>query len=306
MEEYAAEVTSPARRPAHYPKVVAADVDDIWGLDLADMSEWHESNDGNKFILVIVDVFSRYAWCVPMLNKTAAVAWTALSRVLSDHRVNKIWVDQGTEFYNKIWTAHLKKLKMKRYSTYGDSKVAIVERFIRTLKTRIWRHFITTGKRKWIDALPGIVATYNATIHSSLAGLTPTQARQPINKAKILALNPPPRLGVPKYQLGQWVRISRIKGTFEKGFHPSFSFEIFEIVGIDPSFPVRYYLRDYYGEDVHGCFYESMMRPVSDPTLFPVEKVLERRVKDGEEEGLAKFVGYEKPRWMPASALTDI
>ncbi len=108
MDAYARELMKPARKPAAYAPVWADGVDDVWGMDLADMQEWQASNNGYKYILVIVDVFSRYAWAFPLKDKTAAAVWDAFSSEAAEGRPHAIWVDRGSEFYNKTWDARLK------------------------------------------------------------------------------------------------------------------------------------------------------------------------------------------------------
>jgi hypothetical protein len=179
----------------------------------------------------------------------------------------------------------------------------MAERFIRTLKNRIWFHFIKDNTRKWIDVLEGIVSEYNKTRHSSL-GMSPTRARK--NEDLLLDRIKEPPVGVPKYKLGDWVRINRLKGRFEKGFHPNWSYEIFQIVGIRKNVPVMYELNDYYGEPITGAFYENNLQPVADKTFFPVEKVLRQRVYKGKKEKLVKFLGYKEPRWLPAEDVSDL
>ena len=102
------------------------------------------------------------------------------------------------------------------------------------------------------------------------------------------------------------VRINRLKGLFEKGFHPTWSAEIFKIVGIMLDKPVRYHLVDYFGEDVVGSFYDNDLQAVADPSFFPVEKVLQTRKMKGKVMKLVKFVGYKQPRWVEPEQLADL
>lgn len=306
MDAYARELMHRVVRPKAYSPVIAYGLDDIWAMDLADMGEWHASNDGNKHILVVVDTLSRFAWCKPLKTKDAKTVWDAFASVIADNNntsPNNIWVDKGTEFYNAIWTKQLKALDIDRYSTFGEYKVSLAERFIRTLKNKIWFHFLRENTRKWVDVLDSIVQEYNLTKHSGI-DMSPREARTRENE--LLSRIKSPKPGKPRYALGDWVRISRIKGTFEKGFHPNWSYEMFQIVGIRKSEPVMYEVNDYYGERIEGAFYEAELQPVEDKTYFPVEKVLKQRTIKGRKEKLVKFLGYKEPRWMPAENITDL
>jgi hypothetical protein len=211
------------------------------------------------------------------------------------HLERRQWNDSGTEFYNKKFKSLLKSIGADIYSTYNDSKAVIAERFIRTLKGMIWKRFLTAGDRKWLGILGELVNSYNNKVHRTL-GMTPSEAREEANVNKVRKGLRPPKAGKPRYGLGDWVRIANKKGIFEKGFHPTFSYQIYKIVGVNLTSPVTYLLEDYYGETIDGSFYEADIVPVADPTFFPVEKVLRERTSKGEREKLVKFLGYKEPR----------
>lgn len=301
MEQYAKELMRKVTKVQHHSKVYSPDVDAIWALDLAEMGEWSDSNGGYKYILCVVDVFSRYAWCVPLKSKTAKEVWDAFSVVLAEAKPEKVWVDQGGEFYNAVWTKELKKLGIVRYSTYGASKASMVERFIRTLKHAIWFEFLKKQVREWRSKLSDIVDKYNNTKHHGI-DMTPTEARTEKGRASI-TLQMGESVGghdKPQYAVGEWMRISRWKGLFEKGFHPNWSYEIYKIRAIKEGSPVRYYLQDYDGERVDGAFYSAELQPVKDAEYFPVEKVIKTRTVKGQKQQLVKFLGYKEPRWINA------
>ena len=104
MEQYAKEILRRALKPRQYAGVVTQGIDDVWGLDLGDMSAWAADNDGYKYIFVAIDCFSRYAWPVPLKTKTTEATWAALELALETARPKQVWVDRGTEFYNALWT----------------------------------------------------------------------------------------------------------------------------------------------------------------------------------------------------------
>ncbi len=301
MEQFAREITKGKRKPKEHAKVYTAGIDDIWAMDLADMREVEQYNDGYKMILCCVDCFSRYAWCVPLKTKNAQEVWEAFAKILreADSKPNTIWVDRGTEFYNSVMTAKLKDLGIGRYSTYMPYKVSIAERFIKTLKHKFWFHFMKTGGRKWIDVLDKLVAEYNEEDKHTTLKMRPEQARDETNERNLLNRQyPQPVRGKPKFKLNEWVRVSRTKGIFEKGFHPTWSFGIFRIIGINHSKPVMYQIEDYYGLKQNGSFYESELQKVADANFWPVEKVLEEKTVNGQVYQKAKIMGYEKPAWV--------
>ena len=105
------------------------------------MQEWKSVNKGYRYILNVVDCLSKYAWSVPLKDKKGETVLDSFKYIvkISDRKPAYIWVDEGKEFYNKEMTAWLKDEKITRYSTHGEHKSAIAERFNRTLKERMWR-----------------------------------------------------------------------------------------------------------------------------------------------------------------------
>ena len=138
-------------------------------MDLADMQSMQKFNDGYRYLLVCIDVFSKYAWVVPLKNKTGLSLVDAFKTILSSGRKpEKIITDQGTEFFNKHFKALLKDEDIELYNTYNETKASVVERLIRTLKTRMWRYFTAKKTMRYIDTLPDLVYSYNHTVHPSI------------------------------------------------------------------------------------------------------------------------------------------
>ncbi len=302
--QYVNELMRKRTRVKEFRQVITKGNNDVWGADLADFTSYADDNDGYKYALVVIDAFSRYAWAQPLKTKTPAAVWSALQSILDDanSKPERLWVDQGAEFYNKLWTDKLKQLNIARYSTYSEYKVSVAERFIRTLKTNIFRHFLLKGTHNWVDNLQEQIDTYNNTKQSTIA-MTPSAARS-LRSDKTLwnrLYKSTPR-GRPQYKLGDWVRISRVKGRFEKGFHPNWSYQVYKVRAIRLNKPVTYYLQDYYGEHIDGAFYEPELQEVADAEYFPVERVIKTRTRNGVKEKLSKLLGYDKPVWLPAAS----
>ncbi len=304
---------------SRYPmrKIYVDGLDNTWAIDLVDMSEWAASNSGFKWMLNIVDVFSRYAWSVPMQNKTAPIVLEALKSVVkSGRKPKKIWWDQGGEFVNVKMNAYLKKEDIVGYHTYGTYGSVMVERFNRTLKGRMWRRFTEENTRRWVDMLPQLLQEYNNSKHRSIK-MTPTEASNPKREKALLTLqykdaheHLDPPTTPPKFALGDWVRISREKGHFEKGYLPNWSREIFKVISILHTNPRVYEIKDLKGERIKGAFYEQNLqktieRPSGD---FLVEKVLDTKVEKGQKFLLVKWLGYNKSfnRWIPEAAVTQV
>ena len=107
----------------------------------------------------MIDIFSKYAWIVPLKDKKGITIVNALQKVLdkSDRKPNKIWVDKSSEFYNRSMKSWLEKNDMEMYSTHNEGKPVVAERFIRTLKTRVYKYMTSISKNMYIDKLDDVV-----------------------------------------------------------------------------------------------------------------------------------------------------
>lgn len=276
-KQFAEEIHRRVVRKFQRRKVIVHRMDEIWGIDLASMET--SAFDGYKFILCIIDVFSKYVWCVPLKNKMATTVLNAVKDVVkqSDRIPEKIWVDQGSEFYNKEFKAWITSQDIIMYSTFGDSKSAVVERFIRTLRELLAKNLATKNTKDWVKLLPKIVHFYNNKFHKTIE-MTPTEASNPKNHLKVFLLlnsdQSEKKTKKPTLRVGDHVRISRIKGTFEKGSAPNFSHEIFKVSEVLNTKPVTYKLVDYHEEPITGSFYEQELLKSKVPRLELKKKSL--------------------------------
>ena len=134
-----------------------------WGVDLADMQLISKYNKGIRYILCVIDLFSKYAFVVPLKDKEGSSIVNAFQSILnkSKRKPNKIWVDQGSEFYNNNFKKCLKDNDIAMYSTYNEGKSVFTERFIKTLKSKIYKHMTSISKNIYFDVLDDIVKKYN-------------------------------------------------------------------------------------------------------------------------------------------------
>ena len=162
------EIHKPARR--HYPrrKVLVFGLHDLLQIDLVDMQAYSRYNKGYKYMLTSINCYSKFAWSVGIKSKSATCVTNAMAIILRDKRARtaNLQSDKGREFLNSKFAALMKKHKINHYTTHTGMKCAIVERFNRTLKNRMFRQFSIQASHKWIDILPKILAQYNSTRHS--------------------------------------------------------------------------------------------------------------------------------------------
>ena len=153
-------------------------IDDTWSLDILDLKDYGpENNRGYRYVLVVIDNFSKYGWTVPLKNKNAQTIKDSFENILisSKRKPNLIETDHGKEFYNNFFQDFLNKNNIKLYSRNSSFGSVFAERFNRTIKDLLKKIVFERGDAKWIDILPSITKQYNNRIHSSTK-LTPIQA----------------------------------------------------------------------------------------------------------------------------------
>ena len=296
-EELANELHKPVRKNFPKRRVISNHVDDIWAADLVDMQYYSRSNKGYKYILMIIDVFSKYGWAEPLKNKTGPEIVRAFKEIWNSGQKppKHLWTDKGKEFDNKLFRNLLEEKNVHLYWTENEEKSTVVERWNRTIKRKMWKYFTKNRTGVYIDVLPDIIDKYNHTYHRSIK-YTPTDARKPSNYQDVFNalynFNTNPLKPSPKFKIGDQVRISKLKKKFEKGYTANWTEEVFTIQKVQTTIPYTYKLKDTRNEAVVGTFYEPELQ-LAKQTTFRIEKVLRRRTrKDGKREILVKWLGY--------------
>lgn len=309
IEKYTDEIYKQPNSKFRRRRVIAGKINDIWSCDIMDMSDVAEQNDGYKYSLNIVDVFSKYAWVIPLKTKSASEVVKAFRPLFREFRPLHIWVDEGKEFYNKEMTALLKEYNINRYSTYSENKSAVVERFNRTIKTNIWKYFVANQTRDWINKINELVNEYNNKEHSTIK-MSPIQALRNEEKVREVYRDKDIKLlkydSEPKFQVGDYVRISRDKGIFEKAINPHWSTEVFIIHKVISSNPPTYVIRDKLGEITQGSFYENELQKTELHNFVLIKDILKRRTYKGKKQVFVSFLGYNDKfnQWMDEEDVT--
>src|SRR5437867_9219123 len=271
-------------------RTISLGVDHLWQIDLADMTSLSSYNDGFKFLLTCIDCFSRYAWVVPIRNKSAMTVTDAFASLLGDRRPTYVHSDKGSEFLNSTFQHFLKTHNILFYTSENDDiKCALVERFNRTLKTRMWRYFTYSNSLRYVDVLPSLVKSYNDSKHSSIK-MAPSQVT--VHNESELRRRTVKTKARPLLANGDWVRISETRRVFKKGYLPSWTREVFKVVRVHSADPPTYSINDYSDEPIKGKFYEQELQKVESNDVFKAEKVAKTRKKHGKTEYLVRWLGY--------------
>ena len=276
-------------------KTYSKGIADLCQIDLVDVSNLSSYNDGMRYILTYIDVFTKRAWAVPVRTKSGRDVAEAFEKILSDGECNMAQSDKGTEFLNSTFQAMFKRSGIKFYTSENeDLKAAVVERFNRTLKSKMFRYFTYKNTRRYIDVLDDLLYSYNNTHHRSI-GMAPAQVNvdnENFVRARLYPLKPKTHKW--KYDLGDRVRISMHRQPFRKGYLGDWSEELFEITTRLPTVPVTYELKDLAGEPIKGKFYEMEIQKVfkTDEERFDVDRILKTRKRNGKIEYLVSWKGY--------------
>lgn len=294
LENIAEELHAPARKKFTRRKVISLFKDDLWQADLIDMQSHSKQNKGYKFVLIVIDTFTKYVWVEPLKNKTGNEVVKCMSNILKKASPKLLQTDNGTEFYNTYFKNLMSKYKIRHYSVYSNIKAAMVERVIRTVKNRMYKYFTANGSWTWINHIPRLIHNYNNSVHSTIK-CTPQEARLNPNiiqlHANILETG---KIKKPKFKIGDKVRISKYKHTFSKGYTMNWSTEIFTIGKLFKSRPITYQIKDESNNTILGRFYEEELKKTNYPDTFLVERI----VKKNKNKILVKWLGLANHSWI--------
>ena len=251
------ELHQPIIRKFNKRKVYSQFKDNIFGVDLADMQSLSRKNKGIKYLLCVVHLYSKCAFVIPLKDKKGISIVNAFNKIIkqSNRKPNKIWVGQGGEFYNNVFEKWLSNNDINMYSTYNEGKSVVAERFIRTLKNKLYKHMTATGKNVYYDVLDDVVNKCNNTKHSTIK-MKPIGVGDNNKRVYIDEHNEKDS----KFKVGDRVRISRYKNIFAKGYTPNWSKEIFIVDKVNDTVPYTYNLKDLNDEEIIGSFYDKELQ----------------------------------------------
>ena len=226
--------------------------DECWSIDLIDRSSLAKYNKNFKFIFTITDNHTKYAWAIPLKDKTGKSTTTALKSLIEKEKrkPHKIWSDRGKEFYNTTFLHYLKEQNIQICSTNSDLKAVFVERFNRTLLDLIKEPMYIEGRGNWLNHLGAALQKYNNMVHGTTK-MTPFEmstkntlirAASPNNKnnaSKLVATPSSHKLRTiataasPKFQVGDFVRVPDKRNLFSKRYTTNWNRELFKIHSIN-------------------------------------------------------------------------
>jgi transposase InsO family protein len=325
-------MTRPSRKKFPRSSVDPVGLDSQWEADLMDLNLLGKYNDGYKYVLVVEDIFSRFAWTSKLKSKTGEETARAMKDIFDGGRQPKhiARTDKGREFRNRTFGKLLSDRGIHQLLTYNEVQSGHCERLIKTLKTKMFRYMMNKQTHRWINVLDDITAAYNAAKHRSL-GMAPievtpeneseTRYRQylikskiknPVKKEKKVSVKPKrkARKKKPKFKVGALVRVSELRSAFKREYDSKWTGELFRITKAymrDENTDI-YQIEDYAGEAITGTFYRQELVPAREPVddEYKVEKVLKKR--KGGREVYVKFLHWPNKYnlWISAKNVRDL
>lgn len=292
-------------------KVKVSGIDDLWQVDLVDVSNISRENKGYRYLLTVIDVFSKYSWAEPLKNKTGESILKAFKKIIKSRIPKKIQSDKGLEFLNKYVQKFFQELGIHFYTTNSELKASVVERFNRTLKEKMWRFFTHNQNNKYIDVLQDLIESYNNTYHRTIKTkpvlVSKKKENQIFKNIYGYDRNDGDETYVnPKFAIGDKVRISKNKTVFEKGYTPNWTREIFIIHKIIIQSPPTYIIKDLNDEIIEGRFYEQELQKIDkNNEIYTIDKIIRKRKRNKTTEYFVSWLGYPKSfnSWISATDL---
>ena len=308
----------PSRRRFPRRPTIVQGIDHLWQVDLSDVSAIKDHNDQHRYILFVIDAFSKYAWAVPLQDKKASTLAGVLRELIEStgRRPLHLMSDKGGEFVNRPVQSLLKSKDVNFYTSQNEeTKAAIVERLQRTIKTKMFRYFTDKNTLRYVEVLPHLLSSYNRTLHST-TGMAPAAVDRNVDDevrrrlAERWSKAQENKKQSDKIRVGDSVRISIARAPFRKGYLPQWTREIFTVAAKKTTRPATFQLKDYDGDLLEGTFYAQELQKVvlSRDPIYRVEDVLRRRTRRGRREVFVSWQGYPAKfnAWIPESSLVKL
>jgi IS30 family transposase len=283
-------------------------------IDLCFLIDYAEWNDNVKYLLTVIDCFTRYAFVRSLTTKDSKTVLNAFKSIISELEEKPLTIvcDRGSEFVNAAFQTYCNDENMKLILPKSNLHAAYVERFNRTLQNLIFRYMTENSTNRYIDQLDNILQTYNSR-YNRMINMSPIEAENNPNAELIINNMISKRDSlikkeIPKFKIGDTVRISKQKDRFSRGYQPQSQVEIFKIYAISDNKKIPlYYLNDENNEKIEGGFYSYELTPVN-LSIYRIERFIRRRKFRGQNQVLVKWVGYDDRfnRWIPEDDVNDI
>src|SRR5258708_16525948 len=294
--EFVYTLHKPVRKRFIRNPIVVENIDKQWEADLVDMQEFSRQNSRNRYILTVIDVFSKYAWAKYLKNKKGNSIVDAFKEIINEGtKPQYIRTDQGTEFKNQNFKSFVQNNGIKHFTSNNkDIKCAIVERFNRTLKSRMFKYFTAKGNRKYIDVLDDFVSAYNGSYHRSIK-MRPIDVTYGNTSQVFENLYGVSTMGelknirsTAKLNPKDFVRKQYNFTPFDKGYYPNWSDQIYEVQSVNKGQKKTLYS---ISDETNQRFYPEQLQKVRE-NLYRIERVLRTRQVGNKKQYYVKWLGH--------------
>ena len=281
-------------------KIFVTHPNEQFQADLVDMKMFSRQNNGYRFILTVIDCFSKYAFALPLKNKSGSEVKNALQRIIEERKPEKLQTDRGKEFINSSVQNYLKENDIQFFTTFNTLfKCAIVERFNRTLKSKMFKYFTFTGKNRYIDILQDLVNSYNNTVHRTIK-LKPIDVTEDdtdfiffniygVSNPREYLLN---KFSKPNIKVGDKVRQKYLKTVMDKGYYPNWTDEIFTVTkSIKGKQKPMFNIESLLGDQIQERVYPEEIQKVKE-NFYRIEKIVKTVTQNGVKGYIVKWLNY--------------
>ena len=291
------------------PRVRVSGINSQFEIDLMDISRYSSHNDKFMFLVVCIDVLSKFAWAVPIRTKHGRAVADVVQGIIQDRTPTTISTDRGSEFKSHFFHQVLRDKGVRHF--YANSKAPIVERLNRTIRLRLARYMYQNKTQRFIDDLQKIIGAYNKSYHRSIKmrPIDVTEANAHIAFDNLYGHEKLPPKKRFRYKINDNVRISEIKsGFFTREFFERFSREVFVV---HKRFLIdhinMYQIKDCSDTILEGSFYEQELTKV-DVDRYPIESILEEKVENGKKFVKVKYENFPAAcaSWVLKSSITRL
>ena len=283
--------------------IIVEHIDEQWDSDIIQLDDLARYNKGYKYILICIDIFSRYTWARALKSKRSADVATVFTDIVntSNRLCKSLRTDQGGEYTGAPFQKMLKDKGINHIIAYGRHKASYSERFNRTLENKLFKYFYEQQTVMYIDVLDDVMRSYNNTVHSSInmapADVNTENSHDVYERVYIPILNrwakTPVRFTL---NIGNIVRLSLAVRPFSRGYHEKWTEELFTVYNRIPSHPPRYKVQDLNGDKIKGSFYteELMLTPIQElnDITYKIDRVISTKKVKGRKFSLIKWYGY--------------
>ena len=307
----------PARRNYSRRRIIVGSIGKQADADLIDIRSLSKFNDNYSFILLYIDIFSKYIWTQPLKTKSGAEVVEAFKKIYDDGgKCEKLRTDRGTEFLNQRLKSFLLKQDVHHFVSENPStKANVAERAIKSIKLKLYKYMNQFQTFRYIDVLQKITRAYNETFHRSIQ-LRPSQVTKEnqsqvwmtLYRKKPVALKPEKL----RIKVGDWVRVSNLKKVFDTEYHTRWSSEQYLVVASNlKQGRAAYTLQDFSGEVVSGTWYSNELQLISLPSdsTYKIERIIKsRKLKGKPKQFLVKWLNWGKKwnSWVNEDDLMDL